>query len=744
MTLLAVVVLALAVAWSLDDAAWVLNEKGWGDFYAPAAALAVLLGFVGAKTRRPRWLSHLVGAAAAAIVVPLFVGAILDPDGNLFDQFRATAASVIRAWIDLVVRNDPTTREYGHHLLAIGLLVWSVGQFAGYAVFGHRRPLNAVIVAGLVLLLNISRTANDQLAILVVFSVAALALLARSHAFDERSIWVRRRIGDPNAVRSLYLRGGSVFIVLAVAASLVLAATASSAPLQGRFAEVGERMYDVGRWLQRILPIGGNAGPGGAGFGPTSRVTNQWTTAGAPTATVIRPTGETHAFRWRAVTYDQFAVNTWTWSESRGVDRAPGQPLLDGLADDPAIFGTRREVQFTVTIDGTDFGVSPADPSVLDQQTSVIAVGDGGFFGGFRLPWHAGTYVITASVPVEGDGEGELTVEALRAAGQEYPAEIVARYTTAAGLGQTPLAILEQVRAETGDNPYDLAKGLEDYLSSDAFVYTTDMSAFEDCLQLGTVECFARYRAGFCLHYATTMAVLLRQVGIPTRLAQGYLPGKPIGNREELTGELLHAWVEVYFPGIGWHTFDPTGGGQGQQSEPPHGSAQQTPRPSVTVPPSFPPETRPRETPSTDGGPPGGNRDGSGGAGLLITIAAVLLIAVGSVAFAAWKRGPRSDVTPDGVWRGIARLAARLGFGPRPSQTVYEYAGALGEVLPSARPELQTLARAKVDSAYGRHVLGVDRMRVLREAHRRLRRRLLSLIFRRRERKARKASRPGQ
>jgi hypothetical protein len=195
----------------------VLSEKTWGDFFASAAILSTLLGFIGAKARWPRWLSHLISAGAAAIVVPLMVGMVLLPEGGSPGAlYRATAEAMVKAWIDLGVLGGSTTIQTGHHLLAIGLIVWSVGQFAGYAVFGHRRPLDAVIVVGLVLLGNIALTANDQLPFLVIFSVAALGVLARAHAFEEQTAWMRRRIGDAAAVRSLYLRGGSAFIIMAV------------------------------------------------------------------------------------------------------------------------------------------------------------------------------------------------------------------------------------------------------------------------------------------------------------------------------------------------------------------------------------------------------------------------------------------------------------------------------------------------------------------------------------------------
>ena len=77
--------------------------------------------------------------------------------------------------------------------------------------------------------------------------------------------------------------------------------------------------------------------------------------------------------------------------------------------------------------------------------------------------------------------------------------------------------------------------------------------------------------------------------------------------------------------------------------------------------------------------------------------------------------------TTDGARRGIGRLADRFGLGPRPAQTVYEYAGTLSEAVPTVRAELATVARAKVEVAYGRQTLGPDRLHAVSDAYRRLR-----------------------
>ena len=225
-------------------------------------------------------------------------------------------------------------------------------------------------------------------------------------------------------------------------------------------------------------------------------------------------------------------------------------------------------------------------------------------------------------------------------------------------------------------------------------------------------ECFAHHRTGYCEHYASTMVILLRAHGIPARFVEGFLPGNlnPATGVETITTASAHAWVEVYFPGYGWHIFDPTGGGRSDAEPLPEGTAVPlvTPRPSASLPiasGSVRDDRDPTRRPA--GTLPGANDpEGTAGPPLAITIALVLLAVVILAAFLAWRRGPRGPVTPDGVYASVGALARRFGFGPRPTETAFEYAAALGDILPGVRPELQTVAAAKVEVAYGRRELG--------------------------------------
>ena len=67
-------------------------------------------------------------------------------------------------------------------------------------------------------------------------------------------------------------------------------------------------------------------------------------------------------------------------------------------------------------------------------------------------------------------------------------------------------------------------------------------------------------KAGTCQHFATAMVFLLRGMGIPSRVANGYIMGEwnEIGNFFTVRQSHAHAWVEVYYPQMGWVSYDPT------------------------------------------------------------------------------------------------------------------------------------------------------------------------------------------
>ncbi|HEY8800284.1 MAG TPA: transglutaminase domain-containing protein [Candidatus Limnocylindrales bacterium] len=747
-SLFLVATMAVTVAWSLDDAALVLGQRDWTDFLAWASLGGVAVGFLGARVGWSRPVAHLVGAVVAALIVPLMVGAVLDPGGSLAARYERTAAACLSAVLDLVVNRLLVTRETGHYLVVLGLVCWANGQFAAAAVFRHGRPIGPIIVLGAILVANMSATVHDQLWFLVLFTMASLFLLIRLHALDERATWLRRRIGDPTTVGSLYLRGGTVFILIAVFGALTLTASARSAPLAGFWDETKPALVEISQWLQRIVPAAPDSRSLGVpSFGAQVTVGGIWSTSTDPALSIHRTPGDQWPYYWRATAYDTFTLNGWTSPTLTQAPRDSGATLLTGTLDRIPDGAARTDVTFKITPQSSLYKVafSPIDPRTIDRAVTLDLAGTDGYFQSIEIAAGRAPYTVTPAVPSQQDVPGGLTANRLRAAGTAYPPGIVSRYTGVPDGAMGPYAtkLLEDIRAKAKaagrTTPYDLAQAIVAELHSSRYSYETNvLGVCDDSSSI--VECFANHRRGYCEHYASTMAILMRKAGIPTRLVEGFLPGaiNPVTGDVEIFTSSAHAWVEVYFPGYGWQMFDPTGGGRAKTAELPEGKvvplATPGPIPSTALGSGGP--VRDQDQPSRR--PAGGlglNNQTPGGNLPLIVVAVILLVGVLIAAFFAWRRGPRSASTPDGVYASIAGLARRFGFGPRPTQTAYEYATALGDILPGVRPELQTVATAKVEVSYGRRELGDDRLRTLLDSYRRLRVQLLRLALRRRDRK---------
>ncbi|WP_052339377.1 transglutaminase-like domain-containing protein, partial [Gorillibacterium massiliense] len=188
--------------------------------------------------------------------------------------------------------------------------------------------------------------------------------------------------------------------------------------------------------------------------------------------------------------------------------------------------------------------------------------------------------------------------EALRHAGDAYPLEVA---STNLQLPDTlPERVKELARKITVgfDNPYDKVEAVREYLSK-TYVYSMDKAKMPDKDADFVDDFLFNTKTGYCDYFSTAMAVLLRAEGIPARWVKGYAPGETTGSapgsainggESPATGSFApsvtsttlstadlstgtpeepvyavtvrnrdaHSWVEVYFPGAGWVSFDPT------------------------------------------------------------------------------------------------------------------------------------------------------------------------------------------
>ena len=106
------------------------------------------------------------------------------------------------------------------------------------------------------------------------------------------------------------------------------------------------------------------------------------------------------------------------------------------------------------------------------------------------------------------------------------------------------------------DNPFDQARALEQFLRQ--YPYSLDVTLPPP--NQDPVDYFLfDLQAGYCDYYASAMVVMARSLGLPARLAVGYLPQPPDENGVQTVYQINgHSWAEVYFEGYGWIEFEPT------------------------------------------------------------------------------------------------------------------------------------------------------------------------------------------
>lgn len=130
-----------------------------------------------------------------------------------------------------------------------------------------------------------------------------------------------------------------------------------------------------------------------------------------------------------------------------------------------------------------------------------------------------------------------------------------------------PESIVDTARDVTASAPtdYDKALALQEFLRNGEFRYseTAPVADDYDGNGLDVVATFLELKAGYCVHFASAMAVMARTIDIPSRIAVGYAPGRVTGVTDgetvyANTSDDLHAWTELFFEGAGWVRFDPT------------------------------------------------------------------------------------------------------------------------------------------------------------------------------------------
>ena len=270
------------------------------------------------------------------------------------------------------------------------------------------------------------------------------------------------------------------------------------------------------------------------------------------------------------------------------------------------------------------------------------------------------------------------------------------------------------VTAADAATPYDQALAIQEWLrSSGGFTYSLDLAPApagmsEQDAAWTAVDRFLETKRGYCVQFSTTMALMARSMGIPARIATGFLPGTEVDGWRQVRANDAHAWPEVYFEGAGWLRFEPTPGARSgvapgyslprpttatpTASATPSASA--TPTASASASPSRPSrdERDPGATPTTAQEPSRWGWYALGVLGVLLLAGIVPLLA---------RRARRAEVaaaptSPDRIeahWQAMLDRLADLGVTIDPALEIPAQVAAIRAAGPLHGPASEALER---------------------------------------------------
>lgn len=541
---------------SLSRTGWV-NDPGLGIIGGAAAGLMVLLARLKAGGRLP-----LLGVS---VVLVLAAGYFAGQDLAIRPGDPRTAA-LAAVWARRLLL-DATLGSGALHSFFFYLVVSISAGWLAWWSMGFKTPLlgllpvTAVFAVGL-----LNSTADDSLAV-TGFLALLLAMLLLTSFRRLRALAFDAGHNLNTTAGRRYWAAGSGMLVVAVLGSAALpplTTTDMSAAIQ-------DPLTALRMWLGDATP-----GAGLAGFSLAAPLSGALIGNPQVVFTYRLPDGSPSA----APVYFRGADLTMT---SSGQWRFAATPQRGTIPANTSIQYSEAYSQTTpVSVLVQPVSSPPSTPSALFYPGQLVSVNApltisqssltrrGSFSAGLRtldlveVAGPAGpVYLAQSLVSTAAPGE-------LRAAGTAYPSWLVP-YTTLSGGFRfdtagpyRPVPTLDRIRqlavrvTANANNPYDQAMAIESYLRS---TYRYSLTPPVTPPGKDPIDQFLfSSKTGYCQFFATAMGDMLRSIGIPTRLVNGFGPGGPtsLAGQYAVTESDAHTWVEAYFPGYGWIPFEPT------------------------------------------------------------------------------------------------------------------------------------------------------------------------------------------
>jgi transglutaminase-like putative cysteine protease len=650
-----------------------------------AGAVGCLAGVSGCLTAAAcaRRLRRRLPALALLVVVGLLVAGSLSwyvPAGH---GGGGGTLSLLRSSLS-------GSAQFQAHQLDLLLICWVNGAWVGWLTLFERAGVIACAVPMVVLVSDLVNVApalqSAPLWPVMGAVVSGLALIGWSHQERQLARWTRLEIpfGGFRTRRSLLLVVGSA-AALSLLAFLIPPLNRDN--ISARFFHSGPAAA-LSQKSIRIAPVSGYSGSV-VPSGPIRDV-------GTPVLT-YRTTAPGGVVYLAGVALSEFVDGNWYEQASATQHLGPSQFFDAGgshqSSSSPGA-SEQKEVSLTVTYSGSGAlevpdllypGIPLKTPA---KPGSYVAVGDP---DGHRLadvdavtPVNGVSSVLPTSQTITTEATISVaTAQQLESAGTDYPSWL-ASYRNLPDdtnfLDESAIAGYALQMAAGATNPYQIALNIQNALRSDE-TYTLDPPA----TPAGTwpiIYFLEDSHQGYCQYFASAMGAMLRTLGVPSRLVNGFAPvaeeALPNGQRV-VTQSDAHTWVQVYFPTYGWVNFEPTPDGYQ-----PTGATGST-KPVTGLKPTATSNNHPgvRSVPRTNFGRTSSlNHRGFSPTALQVALAVLLLLLLGVAAAVAWAWRARG---PDQLRRRL-ELPFRLALaGHAPARTLPELAQACAELAPGPR-----------------------------------------------------------
>ena len=707
-----------------------INSAGWVDDMPslyPIAFLGLLMGTLLARLRWPEGLVHLLALPAGAAAVFVQILAVV-PGGSPLSRYQELAERM-DAWFGIAFGGGISNDDLPFIVLLVALS-WLAAYLSAWAVFRWQNAWLALIPGGWAILMNISYLPGQFSYSFVFYLFAAVLLVARLNVLGRAAAWRRQSTPYPSYLSLSVLHATFWAVLLLLGLAWLLPQANQAGALEGVWNKATAPLTEPFEGLGRLFA--------GVNSPQVVRIHNfgdslpfQGSVSLPDTLVLDVATEELDQPRYlRERVFDIYTPTGW---RSRAQQELPLEAFVITTVDQ---FVERRG---TITVEIVVRGRAAENALTIGQPRRIDRDG--------TLRWSRVRSDVL-SLEIEGGLEpgsfyeavGSISVaseEELRAAGSDYPAWVELNYLQLPGDFPARVRELASELTRSRPTPYDQATAIEDYLRTIPYDLDVPSAPFDR----DAVEFFLfQAERGYFDYHASAMVVMLRSVGVPSRLAVGYVLQEDDlrDGRYRVTEQSAYAWPEVFFPGLGWVEFNPTPG-----------------LPLIVRPGTV----EPIDAASGDGSTPAGGSDQelnfedlaglSGEEGsdfalpaqnassdrnrwvviaLVAALAALIAVTAGGARF-AWAQGLGGLTTPERLWGQTVRLASWARLRPRPAQTPREYARSLRDEAPEIG-DVDQLADAYVRHRYGRKPTDGDERRRLEETWRAVRGRLLRRLFR--------------